>query len=111
MLNMDKYLKENCDLSLGERITLYSGAVLGVVAPVIYTRYVGFGDFQGDGAREALYWGGSLIASIPFSIVGGVAGLVAGMSAVLVHKVRRDGKKFEDERVNLEAKVKGLFEK
>lgn len=110
-LNIGKALKEDLGLSLGERMTVYSGAALGFVAPMVYNRYVGFGDAQGDPAREAFYWAGAVVTAIPLSILGGVVGGVAGLSASVVHKMHKDEKRFEDVKANLETKVKGLFEK
>ena len=107
MVMINKILKEDYALSLGERITVYSGAVLGAIAPVFYTRYVGFGDAHGDLVRESGYWVGSVLASIPLSIAGGVVGLACGMCTVLPIKEQRDKKRLEEASIDLEGKIIG----
>ena len=62
-------------LNLREGIYVYGGTALGVVAPILYNRYIGFSDVS-DGS-----WAESVITAIPLSIVGAGVGFVVGISA------------------------------
>lgn len=70
---------------------VYGGTALGIVAPILYNRHIGFGDVSdGSPAREAMYWVASAVTAIPLSVIGGAIGYAAGISAVATSRIRAD---------------------
>ena len=104
MSSINQYLKEHTDLNLKERMMVYGGPLIGIIAPVTYVRYMGFGDSDGDLKRESLYWIGSFMAAIPLLANSVVMGTVVGISAAIMHKSKRIDMKLS-EKEDLETKV------
>ena len=103
MTSFSKILKDN-GLNFRERMYVYGGTVLGVVAPIFYNRWIGFGDVSdGNPAREVTYWVASVVTAIPLSVVGAAVGYAAGISAVATSRIHAELKK----RDNLESKIVG----
>jgi len=61
-----------------ERLTIYGSMLTGILTPIVFTRYTGFGDSEGSIAKELTYWGGSVVASIPLSFFGWLGGMAVG---------------------------------
>ncbi len=101
MTSISRLLKDH-GLNFRERSYVYGGTALGVVAPILYDRYVlGWsGASDGSPASEVAYWVASVIAAVPLSVVGGVIGAVAGISTVSTSRIYAGLK--EKERLNAE---------
>lgn len=90
MTSFNKMLKEH-GLNFRERMYIYGGTALGVVAPILYNRYIGFGDGSDwSPARETMYWVASALTAIPLSVVGAAVGYAAGISAVATSRIHAD---------------------
>ena len=101
MTSFSKILKDN-GLNFRERMYVYGGTVLGVVAPIFYNRWIGFGDVSdGNPAREVTYWVASVVTAIPLSVVGAAVGYAAGISAVATSRIHADLK--EKGKLNAES--------
>jgi len=98
MTNFNKMLKEH-GLNFPERMYVYGGTALGAVAPVLYNRWIGFGDAEGNPAREVTYWVASVITAIPLSVTGAAVGYAAGISAVATSRILAGLKELEEKEV------------
>jgi len=92
---INHYLRKR-DFNLRERANFYAGMAVGILAPIVATRYVAFGDVSGDPVKEVYAWFASAVTAIPLSIAGGVTGGFLGLLSADILKRERNRRKIEN---------------
>mgnify|MGYP001576272892 CR=1 FL=1 len=81
--------------SSSERFRLYRHMVAGATIPLVISRYTCAQTITGDLDNEALSWAVAGVLSIVPSAVGAVAGLLSGVTGVLVSRISKRQSKLE----------------
>ena len=96
ILEQAKSLLKDGGLNFREKANIYGGAVLGLLGPIIATRYALYGFHHNDNiGEEALKWGSS-IAMAPAYLIGLPLGIFHGCrSAKALKGIRREREKYK----------------
>ncbi len=96
LLRQSFQLPESKELNSREQENIYAGAILGLLTPIVATRYLVFGLGSEENLyEEAVKWGASLVAA-PISIPCGLIGSLLGFSsAQSLRAIRQEKEKRE----------------